>query len=355
LMLLASVSLLNDWQILQERSYTNENYLTAFFNPFFVVGIFFCAAFAFINYINRDKNYEPTTSPQLAAITRFAIPVVFLATLYNVFRIEIANYYISRLIRSATANAAAGANTIFDADFGRYSIIWQINYTMFFLTVLSFVNIKKFRSFTLGFINLGLSVLFLLIFLASGLYVLGELRASYLMQANAGIFERSVFNILIRYISYAFAAGLIYSIYKYLKQDFVEEKLTRRDAIYFFDFIFYISMLWIASTELINWMDIFGFNESYKLGLSIFWGIYALVLICLGINRNKKHLRIGAFVLFGATLTKIFFYDIAELTTIAKTVVFISLGILLLIASFLYNKYKHLIFEPSESDVLNET
>jgi len=48
------------------------------------------------------------------------------------------------------------------------------------------------------------------------------------------------------------------------------------------------------------------------------------------------------------TLLKLFFYDIAELDTISKTVVFVSLGVLLLTISFLYNKYKDFIFEESE-------
>ncbi len=96
-------------------------------------------------------------------------------------------------------------------------------------------------------------------------------------------------------------------------------------------------------------MDIFGFNDSHKLGLSILWGIYALFLIVLGIIKKKKHLRIGAITLFAGTLIKLFFYDIAELDTISKTIVFVSLGVLLLIISFLYNKYKDLIFETSEN------
>ena len=91
-----------------------------------------------------------------------------------------------------------------------------------------------------------------------------------------------------------------------------------------------------------------GSNESYKLGLSILWGLYALLLIILGIWKNKKYLRVAAIVLFGVTLIKLFFYDIASLNTISKTIVFVSLGILLLIISFLYNKYKHRISDESE-------
>ena len=53
---------------------------------------------------------------------------------------------------------------------------------------------------------------------------------------------------------------------------------------------------------------------------------------------------------FGLTLLKLFFYDIAHLGTLPKTVVFIALGILLLIISFLYNKYRQALFgEESET------
>ena len=90
-------------------------------------------------------------------------------------------------------------------------------------------------------------------------------------------------------------------------------------------------------------MDLAGSNQSYKLGLSILWGVYALLLIALGIWKKKKYLRVGAIVLFSITLIKLFFYDISSLNTIAKTIVFVSLGVLLLIISFLYNKYKHII------------
>ncbi|MEP5635471.1 MAG: DUF2339 domain-containing protein, partial [Maribacter dokdonensis] len=86
-----------------------------------------------------------------------------------------------------------------------------------------------------------------------------------------------------------------------------------------------------------------GSNQSYKLGLSILWGVYALLLIALGIWKKKKYLRVGAIVLFSITLIKLFFYDNSSLNTIAKTIVFVSLGVLLLIISFLYNKYKHII------------
>ena len=112
-----------------------------------------------------------------------------------------------------------------------------------------------------------------------------------------------------------------------------------------FELGLHLVFLWIASSELIHCMDMLGSMQSYKLGLSILWGIYALLLIALGIWKRRSHIRIAAIVLFGVTLVKLFFYDIAHLDTIARTVVFVSLGVLLLLISFLYNKYKGMITE----------
>ena len=47
-----------------------------------------------------------------------------------------------------------------------------------------------------------------------------------------------------------------------------------------------------------------------------------------------------AIVLFSVTILKLFLYDMADMSTIAKTIVMIILGVLMLTASFLYNKVK---------------
>jgi uncharacterized membrane protein len=236
-----------------------------------------------------------------------------------------------------------------DRDLTFFNAVWQINYTMLFLGVLSFINIKRWKNAALAYAAIVFHIFILMVFLAIGLYLLGELRESYLLQTGAEIFNRGIMHIIIRYISYAFVAGSILSLYAYTKQEFLREVLPEHTLKHVFEFVLYVSLWLILSSELINWMDISGYNNSYKLGLSILWGIYALFLIILGIYQNKQHLRIGAIVLFGITLAKLFFYDIAELNTISKTIVFVSLGILLLIVSFLYNKYKHLIFETDEN------
>ena len=179
--------------------------------------------------------------------------------------------------------------------------------------------------------------------MGEGLYTLGELRDSYLNQSLTSAYQSSAFNIGLRYISYVFVAFMILSIYRSIKQNFMKESGLKLNIA--FDGLLYISIVWIGSSELINCMDIMHSSQSYKLGLSILWGVYALLMIILGIWKKKKHIRIGAIVLFALTLLKLFAYDISDMDTISKTIVFVLLGLLLLVISFLYNKYRYLMKE----------
>ena len=105
-----------------------------------------------------------------------------------------------------------------------------------------------------------------------------------------------------------------------------------------------LATLWILSSELFHWLDFAGYKSADKLGLSILWGVFSLALIIIGISNKLKYLRISAIVIFGITLLKLAVYDIRGMDSLSKTIVFILLGILLLIISFLYTKYRKIIF-----------
>ena len=139
----------------------------------------------------------------------------------------------------------------------------------------------------------------------------------------------------------------LFSLYQLLMQEFMRTPTWLRIA---FDvFLSGILLIWISS-ELVVWMDINRNTESSKLAMSILWGIFALILISYGFWKNKKHIRLLAIGLFSLTLIKVFFYDIADMSTIAKTVIFIILGILLLITSFLYNKFNSITSKENEKE-----
>ena len=339
LMFLSFFSILEDWATFYNGYYPEiaSASITPLLNIQFISSLLFIAAFGFINSVNRSK--EIISIKGLSKIMSFAIPAILLFSIYQTFRLEIESYYnqlykISEIIINTDENEVYYMNY----DLKSFKSIWIINYSLLFVSLLSLVNISKIKNQLFGYFNLGLIVLTLFVFLTQGLYEISELRESYLNQSLSEYYQKSSFNLWIRYISLAFVFTALFSAYKYIHQEFMQRNFKMG-----FDFLLHTSLLWIASSELIHWMDISKFGQSYKLGLSILWGIYSLLLIVLGIWKGKKYLRIGAMSAFGVTLIKLFFYDISHLDTIAKTIVFVSLGILLLIISFLYNKYKHII------------
>ncbi|MDZ4148064.1 MAG: DUF2339 domain-containing protein [Flavobacteriaceae bacterium] len=345
LMILAFFSIIQDWGYVY-NSYNPENpssRITTLFNVNFLTSTLFIAAFGFINVLNQKKNYPSYLQTQnaISRIISFAIPAILIFTIYYAFRMEIANYwnqlYTDSAIKINSENQEY-PDYYWNHDLNRFKTIWVINYSLLFVSILTFANLRKLKNQQLGLIDLGLIVFALVVFLTQGLYNLSELRENYLEQTLSQYYNRGTVNLWMRYISFSFVALALYAIYKYIKQEFTQSNFKVA-----FELLLHTTILWIASSELINWMDIFKSEQSFKIGLSILWGMYSLFLIAFGIWKKNKPMRIGAIALFGVTLIKLFFYDISHLNTIAKTIVFVSLGVLLLIISFLYNKYKHLI------------
>ncbi len=330
LMILAFLSMFHDWMTVYNRYVPArpETKLIPLFNIHFLTSMLFIAAFSFINVLKWNKNYPSAlnSGKGISKVISFLIPGILLFTIYYAFRIEIANYWNQLYIDIQELEDWVVP------QYSRYDLlmlkrVWIINYTLFFVSLLAFVNLRKLKNLQLGLINLGLIALTIVVFLTEGLSAVKELSESYLG---------------LRYISFAFVALSLFACYKYLRQDFIQTDFRMA-----FDFLLYASVLWIFSNELTTWMYIVESTEPAALGLSILWGTYSLFLIALGIRQKKKYLRIGAVVLFGVTLIKVFLYDISHLDTVAKTMIFISLGVLLLIISFLYNKYKHVISDET--------
>ncbi|MFN0254276.1 DUF2339 domain-containing protein [Pedobacter ureilyticus] len=344
LIFLAFFSLLQDWTTIYDV-YLGSAVITPFLNVGFLTGVTFITGFAWMININRKETEAATKWVWMRQILNYALPSMLIIVVYFSMERELARYF-NNLFETSKINLTPRqkdnyADYRYNYNYENLKNVWIYIYTMLFASILTLVNIKKLRSTELAVANLIINILVILSFLISGLYILSELRETYLNPEK--FFVIGSFNIAIRYVAFIFFAFLIVTLYQLQHATLLKIKLKAM-----LDYVLYISILWIISSELINILELSRTHNSYKLGLSILWGVYSLFLIGLGLAKNKKHLRIGAMVIFGLTLIKLFFYDIAYLSTISKTVVFVSLGVLLLIISFLYNKYKHLIIDETE-------
>lgn len=341
-MLLATGSMFLDWGMayLNRTPYPSEFNLQPFANGNFVTALVYIAAFSVIFAISRDKESEASIDPALARPFGYLIAGLAIFVLYNAFRIEIGNYFHLQSVAMQTAGVGDGSRAI--RNLNNFNAIWQIDYTMLFLAIMAFVNLRKVRSTALAYMNAGLGVAVLGLLATAGMVLFYDLRVSYLAgEGGYGL-------VSIRYASYVIAAVLMFALYVYSRDKLLTDQMPAGAGQLGFEAVAYIFWFIAASNELVNLMAQFGIPDATKLGLSIFWGIYALMLTVIGIAWNKKHLRVAAIILLAVTLVKLFFYDVADLDTIPRTILFVSLGLTLLLISFLYNKYKNAIFGFTE-------
>lgn len=110
--------------------------------------------------------------------------------------------------------------------------------------------------------------------------------------------------------------------------------------------------VFLASTELDNIVLLAVGNENnidhvlsqnQKIGYPILWGLTSFLLIAIGLKWKLKHLRIISLTLFLITLVKLFTVDIRGISEGGKIAAFISLGVLLLIVSFMYQRLKKIL------------
>jgi len=88
-------------------------------------------------------------------------------------------------------------------------------------------------------------------------------------------------------------------------------------------------------------------QDAYRQGIgirnaavSVAWSLYAMAALSYGILRKSVSHRIGAILLFGAAVVKVFLYDTSDLSTLARFISYFSLGVLLLLSGYAYNRFR---------------
>ncbi len=343
-MLLAFGSILNDWGSFYDQNLSSTG-LSVLPSPFFnlqlLTSLLVTVAFGSMTMLNYRQSAAVVGKLGQTLLSYF-LPIAFFILLFFAFWQEI-GYYWQLKVLALNVEEGGQAERLQAADFMHISSAWKVNYSLLFFTGLAFFNSLWLKDQMLGLINLSLNFMVLMAFLTIGLYELNSLWDSFYDRAASAYYSPGAFHLWFRYLSYVFVGMLLLANSAYLKR---MPALANMKVLV--ELFFFLTVLWILSSELVHWLEVMGGGASDRLGLSILWGVYAFLLVGLGIWRKKTHLRIAAMVLFAVTLGKLFFYDLVDLDNVSKTIIFVSLGSLLLIISFLYNKYRHTIFEEPE-------
>ena len=342
-MVLASISLIIDWvkapNILYIVNPDKFIYLIPFGNALFINALLYSAAFGFMAYTHR---LTELVNKEIYKLLTFVLNILCVGSLYFIFFREIGILCDVRALQQTpnlTDNYAAWETL------NNFKTVWRTVYSLLFVAVYTLLNVRVFKSKTLGEIQFGISIVLAFIFMTLGLYTFSELRESYL--ANP---QLSLWFLNVRYVGIAIFAVFCYTAYLLSRFLTLKEEIQKS-----LEFVLHLIILWVASSELLHWTELYRSASNYKLGLTILWGSYALLLVVLGIFKQKKYLRISGIVLIGFSMLKLFLYDTTHLDALRKTIVFVILGFLVLVASFFYNKYTNKIEESDKAENNNTT
>jgi uncharacterized membrane protein len=93
----------------------------------------------------------------------------------------------------------------------------------------------------------------------------------------------------------------------------------------------------LSRTEHANSLDL------RQMALSLGWIIYAVLLSGYGFWRRLVALRVMALAIYLIAIGKIFFYDLRYLGERYLIISLFGLGAVLIITSYIYQRYRHLI------------
>ncbi|MFM8911523.1 MAG: DUF2339 domain-containing protein [Flammeovirgaceae bacterium] len=329
-------SLLHDWQSIRQNYYSYYSdiptqYFTPVLNINYFTSLVVAGMFGFMLW--WAKKYEQVVDNKwlhtLTPVAKYGWPIAGVVILYIATYQQVAIYFQNEYAQSAVRLPDEGVE--YNADWLRFQGLWLIHYSITFFAAIWFVNLKKFQQPTIEWVVLALNGLAVMSFLTVGLSALENLRYSYLSPSR--FYSSGFMHLAIRYVSYLFVAASLFVNFRVAGNK--SEAIKKSERLFCHLVILSLLSSWLFSIWEVNRV-----NEGVQLALSILWGVYALYLIVWGFAKDQKHLRIAGIVLFGITVSKLLLIDLREMGTIARTLVLMILGILLLVASFIYNKRK---------------
>lgn len=233
-----------------------------------------------------------------------------------------------------------------------FELIYQIEPYFNFMMIISYILI-----YTLFFIalilalrkrlNLG-STLQLVLHISAGLCVL-------LLPLFANIpllSSKTNYSINSYFIYLAYLLPTAYIVYLIVKNhDFktstAKQIISMLLVVYVISFEKYNSFMLLTlnegTTNFSHQADIFR-----MILLPIIWAVLGFVLIYFGLRKQLKGFPIVGIALFGLIILKLYLVDVWEMSNVFRIISFIVLGILILLTSFMYQKFKNLMINLME-------
>ncbi|WP_276480904.1 DUF2339 domain-containing protein [Paraflavitalea pollutisoli] len=318
--LAAAMLLLTIVSMIQDRTEPGLNAAEAgpFRNAVFYSGVFVNLVMGVMCWMSRQPRWKtlPENRSGWTAFFDYMVPAILLACSYSLFFVELRD----NLWDQDTHN-----------DLRVKSILFL--YSLTYAFVVMFLNERWIRNRWLASASLVGVLILAILFCFDAWGDLNELAAGWFQHGG------HVGYVLMRYVAIALFAWLLIMGHRVVRLYVIDPFISIA-----WQQLVYAALLAACSYEYLYWTTIAGVQERDKVGLSVVWGLCALTLVILGIRRKDRFMRLAAIALFILTTAKLFVNDLSGSGTITKTISFIVLGVILLLVSFLYNKYKEALF-----------
>lgn len=140
------------------------------------------------------------------------------------------------------------------------------------------------------------------------------------------------------------AASVIANLYYVARRYYAFAGMKTRFSVYL---NVLATLLWLTMARLfLLQVGVADFSAGFSIALSI----AGFVQMGLGMRLHQKVLRIISLSTFSIVLLKLIFIDLWAMPTIGKIVVFVILGLILLVLSFLYQKLKGVLFKNDDDE-----
>jgi uncharacterized membrane protein len=319
--ILAFFSLMMDWIGINSSL---SAWKTPCFNLDFLYGLMSIAAFGGMTYLYHSRqNVFPETRWNF--LRKWMVSVVFILATYICFRFEVMRYFEYKWSLGGYGNY----------KWQRSETVWVMNYTLIFFSILGWIVMRIKAIDRVRYFSIEILALALIGFLINGFSTLNNLVVNDVLTENDSLHSSGLYLFAIRWCSYAAVFLALWTIHKVARSFAIskEAHIGIQLFTHFWVLVVLSNLLLFATIHVTG-------KVNTSLLLSILWGVYAIALVFWGIRKALPHFRIAGIVLLALTLLKIFIIDLARMETIARSLIFIAMGVLLLVASFFYVKFK---------------
>ncbi len=315
------ISLLMDWGQLYHNQ-LKEVFLPIIFNKAYITSLFAIASLAATIYLLRN---EKTEKPEQVKLYKTLLALGGVVILYTSQFFELQYQLFEHGFDYATQNMIIGS------------------YNMLFMAVVLWISGKLPLPLDLKNAMGALGIIGMISYLLFYHVQIISVRNDYLYAISP------LTGFLFHYVLLVILLILVGMSLKKIQALTAINQKTYNLYSWFYVFFF----VFMASAELDHIVVVLAYSsenpmdhiltQNHKIGYPILWGVTSFSLIAIGLKKKIKHLRIISLSLFLITLLKLFFVDIQGISEGGKIAAFISLGLLLLVVSFMYQRLKKIL------------